>query len=122
VRRADEVLETLMLLPSVTMDTWRQEVRAVSLAAAAAEDFVSAIAGYKEIGRSLGLVSDKSDQHVHFHNGRGVVDAEVLREAPEADLRNRLRQITSELEAPVVAAPAEVVDADAEAELERILA
>lgn len=84
------VIGELAVIVDCTMDTWRQELRAIALAAAAHGDFKSAVEGYKDIGKNLGALVDNPvappAQHLHIHEAE-------LREASTADLETKLAGI-----------------------------
>jgi len=82
------VVGYLALIPTAVEDAWADELRAVSLAAAAAGDFQASIKGYEHLGKANGRLTDNpTAQHVHFH------DAEVVKEQSTGDLEARLAHL-----------------------------
>lgn len=92
------VIAELVGLADVTLDTWRAELRQISLAAAAHGDFKSSVDGYKEIGKSLGAVSEAPAQHLHLHG-------DELKEASVEQIQARLTAVRSKLAAARAAPP-----------------
>lgn len=98
------VIGRLALLPQAVKEHWEAELRSISLAAAAAGDFASAVDGYRELGKSYGKTNEgPQSQHVHFH------DAEVVREQPTEALEARLAHLREKRTTPIAA---EVIDDD----------
>lgn len=91
-----QVLSVMALAPKFAMESWSDELRAISLAAAAAGDFKSAIDGYRDLGKSAGLLTEKPAQHLHLYSPQ---DPALVREAPTESLEQRLAQLRKAAEA-----------------------
>jgi len=98
-----DVLKTLAMAPRFSVELWQDELRAISLAAAAAGDFGAAISGYKDLGKAAGLLTEKPAQHLHLYGA----DAAVVKEAPTASLEHRLAELRKQAAQPAPAAQTE---------------
>jgi hypothetical protein len=96
-----QVLAVMASAPKFAIDLWSDELRAISLAAAAAGDFKSAIDGYRDLGKSAGLLTEKPQQHLHLYNAQ---DPALVREAPTESLEQRLAQLRKAAEVPALTA------------------
>ncbi len=110
------VLAHLAVIPDAVEANWENELRQISLAAAASGDFKSAVDGYKELGRAFGKTAENAPaQHVHFH------EAEVVREATNEDLEARLAFLRRKRAEAIAPAPELAVDEPDQAEVDAFL-
>lgn len=83
--------------PGAIREQWAAELRLISLAAAAHGDFKASVDGMAHVGKSLGALSERTEQHNHLH-------IENLRDATDEQLAAKL----DELKRQRTAAPEDV--------------
>jgi hypothetical protein len=95
------ILFELAAIADCTLDTWRKELRQISLAAAAHGDFKSAVEGFRDIGKHLGALAEKpAEQHLHLHDAASVKEATTSElEAKLAALRQRQAEAAAQRKA-----------------------
>lgn len=98
------LITRMALLPKATMESWRDEVRILAIAAASNGDFKSGMQGMEMVGKSLGQLSDNPQAAVlHLHNPA------VAREATDDALEQRLQELRT-VKAEVVSDPSDDPD------------
>ena len=114
---AQSNLAQMCKTPRFMKDHWADELRMISLGAAAAGDHKTALDGYETLGKHVGALSDgPAQQHLHIH------DAELVREATTQELdgslqtiRDRKAALTAQISPPT---PDDVPPASAPREVE----
>lgn len=78
--------------PRVTMETWADDVAAISKAAAASGKFKESLDGMAMLGEHFGCLNKNqspAEQHLHLHGA----SSEALKEIGTNDLESRLAQL-----------------------------